>query len=202
MGKWAIALAVAAATVAGPVTASASVDQYTPSIPPGSSLAGSTIVTECSTGEPRITFAVRLARPAAGSDEGDPGSIDAEALSDPADPMEASLIVASPRRSATVGLGTVVADEPARTIAWPAALDPIVDDLRPGEALSATLVVSPEMAPPLRVPLSAEPCAADPAVASLPVTGGSAAGLIGIGAAAAAAIAVGGVLVARRRQHR
>lgn len=194
MGTWAFSLALAASTVIAPAGAS-SIDQYTPSIPPGYTLAGSTVVTECVTGEPQITYSLRLAS----SD--DPG-IDALDPGTPGgDAVEASLVVTGPRASATIDLGTFTEAQPTRTIAWPSSLDALADDLRPGEGLSATLVVSPEVAPALRVPISAHPCTPSGA-AALATTGASYGGVMWLGAGAAVVVAGGVLLVLRRRQHR
>jgi hypothetical protein len=169
------AAALVVALVGAPTAGlAASQTRYTPTDPSAPTLAGSSVVMECRSGDPWIDYRVQLVDP-----EGQTAAADAV------------LVIQREGRSTTVPLGTLTGGAVSGSIPWP---------YPPEEGTSASAVVRavPSHALPLRMPLAAQDC--DSAAGVLAVTGiGGWAPMLG--AAGVALVAAGAVLAIRLRRR-
>ncbi|MDN3494376.1 LPXTG cell wall anchor domain-containing protein [Planococcus sp. APC 4015] len=211
MRKIIFAAAVSAALlVAGPISAASAVEGYSPDEPTNPSLSGTVADGECMSDAPWINYSVELTDPA--------GLHTSDA---------ATLVISSGANVVSVPLGSLVDGELSGSVLWPgASVDANgVANGWPGweqvdgdwvqtngnfgwtrGAISAKIVVNPEIVVPLSYPAASGDCATAPrgqnsVPASLPLTGMDAAVLpLSIAGGAAALIGVG-LLVAQRRRR-
>ncbi|WP_106813979.1 LPXTG cell wall anchor domain-containing protein [Microbacterium timonense] len=205
-----VALTVAGVVALGaPAAAQAETDDYTPTNPATPSLAGSTAVGVCEDDVPWISYDVTL--------------IDPDAQTSNA---AARLVLTDGTNSATIPLGTLSNGHLAGRVLWPGASVSASGQPTgwPGWVyengawvetsgnfrwtrgdISATIEVNPSLAVPLSYPPSTPECATDPGnpstAAILPATGMGAA-VLPIAIAGGVAVAIGAVIMLRRRAVR
>jgi hypothetical protein len=134
------------ALLTAPMTASAAENNYTPVDPSAPTLAGSAVVSGCQDGDPVIDYRVRVTDPPDGTI------------------ADAVLVLGSGSRAVSVPLGTVTAAGISGRVAWPqsALADP---------GATATITLTPQVADPVSLPLSAPTCAQPAALGALAATG-------------------------------
>ncbi|MFJ6653889.1 hypothetical protein ACIQLJ_13950 [Microbacterium sp. NPDC091313] len=128
-----------------PATMSAAEGNYTPVNPSDPTLAGSAVVSGCQNGDPIIDYRVAVTDPPDGT------------------VADAVLVIGTGSRAVSVPLGTVTAAGISGRIAWPSSAT--------ADTTSATITLTPQVADPLTLPLTAPRCAEPAALGALAATG-------------------------------